>query len=150
MYVVGTKKNHLKEMVLLSTQNLCLNWAIGKYSKFHAKKLYVPGPQIRVRNWKLFSYFSTKTYVVGAQRNRLNDLLLLSTQNLCLNWVIRKYSQLHAKKLYVPGPQIRVRNWKLFSYFSTRTYAVGTQKNSLNETVPLSTKDTCLKWWIRK
>ena len=31
-----------------------------------------------------------------------------------------------------PGPQIRVCNWKLFSYFSTKLYVVGTQKNCLN------------------
>ena len=30
-----------------------------------------------------------------------------------------------------------------FSYFSTKTYVVGTQKNPLNETVLLSTKITC-------
>ena len=32
-----------------------------------------------------FSYFSTKTYVVGTQKNRLNETVLLSTQNACLN-----------------------------------------------------------------
>ena len=32
-----------------------------------------------------FSYSSTKSYVVGAQKNRLNETVLLSTQNLCLN-----------------------------------------------------------------
>ena len=32
------------------------------------------------------------------------------------------------------SPQIRVRNRKLFSNFSTETYVVGTQKNRLNET----------------
>ena len=32
-----------------------------------------------------FSYFSTKTYVVGTQKNRLNETVLLSTQNTCLN-----------------------------------------------------------------
>ena len=32
-----------------------------------------------------FSYFSTKTYVVGTQKNRLNETVLLSTQNICLN-----------------------------------------------------------------
>ena len=30
----------------------------------------VAGSQIRGRNWKLFSYFSTKSYVVGTQKNR--------------------------------------------------------------------------------
>ena len=37
--------------------------------------------------------------------------------------------------IVVSGLQIRVRNWKLFSYFSTKTYVVGTQNNHLNETV---------------
>ena len=32
-----------------------------------------------------FSYYSTKTYVVGTQKNRLNETVLLSTQNTCLN-----------------------------------------------------------------
>ena len=39
-------------------------------------------------NWNLFSYFSTKTYVVGTQKNRLDEMVLLSTQNTCLNWWI--------------------------------------------------------------
>ena len=30
-----------------------------------------------------FSYFLTKTYVVGTQKNRLNKTVLLSTQNIC-------------------------------------------------------------------
>ena len=30
----------------------------------------------------LFSYFLTKTYVVGAQKNRLNETVLLSIQNI--------------------------------------------------------------------
>ena len=32
-----------------------------------------------------FSYLSTKTYVVGTQKNCLNEMVLLSTQNTCLN-----------------------------------------------------------------
>ena len=31
------------------------------------------------------SYFSTKAYVVGTQKNRLKETVLLSTQNTCLN-----------------------------------------------------------------
>ena len=30
-----------------------------------------------------------------------------------------------------------------FSYFTTKAYVVGTQKNSLNETILLSTKNIC-------
>ena len=36
-------------------------------------------------NKNYFSYFSTKTYVVGTQKNRLNETALLSTPNKCLN-----------------------------------------------------------------
>ena len=32
-HIVGTQENHLKEMVLLSTQNICLNWWIRKKSQ---------------------------------------------------------------------------------------------------------------------
>ena len=46
---------------------------------------------IQARNWKnILSYFSTKTYVVGTHKNRLNETVLMSTQNRCLNWWIRK------------------------------------------------------------
>ena len=52
----------------------------------------------RVHTKKLFSYFSTKTYVVGTQNNRLSETVLLSTQNICSNWWIRKYLKFNAKK----------------------------------------------------
>ena len=32
---------------------------------------------------KYFFHFSPKTYVVGTQKNRLNETVLLSTQNIC-------------------------------------------------------------------
>ena len=35
-----------------------------------------------------FSYFPAKTYVVGAQKNQLNETVLLSTQNTCFNLLI--------------------------------------------------------------
>ena len=41
------------------------------------------GLWVRVRNENLISYFSTKTYVVGTQKNRLNETVLLGTQNIC-------------------------------------------------------------------
>ena len=47
------------------------------------------GLQIRVHSGKLFSNFSTQTYVVGTQKNRLIETVLetvlLSTQNTSLN-----------------------------------------------------------------
>ena len=32
---------------------------------------------------KKISYFSAKTYIVGTQKNHLNETVLLSTQNIC-------------------------------------------------------------------
>ena len=40
------------------------------------------GSQIRVCKRFFSSYFSTKTYVVGTQKNRLNETVLLSIQVL--------------------------------------------------------------------
>ena len=37
-----------------------------------------------------FSYFSTKTYVVGTQKNRLIETVLLSTQNIMLKAMVKK------------------------------------------------------------
>ena len=43
-------------------------------------------PQIRVRYRELFFLFLNQKYVVCTQNNHLNDMVLLSTQNTCLNW----------------------------------------------------------------
>ena len=43
----------------------------------------ISGLKLRVCNEDLISYFSTKTYVVGTQKNCLNETILLSTQNIC-------------------------------------------------------------------
>ena len=42
-------------------------------------------PEKRAHLKIIFSYLSTKTYVVGVQKNRLNETVLLSTHNICLN-----------------------------------------------------------------
>ena len=39
---------------------------------------------------KYFSYFSTKTYVVGTHYNCLSNMLLMSTHLICLHEEIRK------------------------------------------------------------
>ena len=76
-----------------------------------------------------FSYFSTKPYVVGTQKRRLDE---------------EKDKEKNNNKHH-SGLQIRVCNRKSISYFSTKTYVVGTQKNRLDETVLLSTQNKRLK-----
>ena len=39
----------------------------------------------------IFSYFSMKTYVLGTHKKCLNEVLLMSTHNICLHGKIRKY-----------------------------------------------------------
>ena len=50
------------------------------------------------QNTSCGSYFSPKTQVVGTKKNHLNEAVLLITQNKCLNWWLRKYSQFYAQK----------------------------------------------------
>ena len=99
---------HLSEMVLLSTHNICFggeirkiifdyvilsrgqyylccsNWTSKKFSLFVsiaedlAKFLWV--------KLRIFSYPSVLTYVLGAQKNHLNETVLLSTHNIYFRW----------------------------------------------------------------
>ena len=41
------------------------------------------GFQIRVCTRNYIPHFSTKTYVMGTQKNRLNETVLLGTHNIC-------------------------------------------------------------------
>ena len=43
--------------------------------------LYMVRPLVKTVD----SHYSTKTYLVGTEKNRLNEMVLLSTQNICLN-----------------------------------------------------------------
>ena len=52
----------------------------------------------------IFSYPSVLTYVLGAQKNRLIETVLLSTHNICFGWEIRKLNFCYAlltKVLYI-------------------------------------------------
>ena len=51
-----------------------------------------------------FSYFSTKTYVVGTQKNRLIETVLLSNQNISSNLWVRKYLHFYTQKLCLSKP----------------------------------------------
>ena len=51
-------------------------------SKLEYINLYVQN-MLRVCKKK---YFSTKTYIVGTQKNRLNETVLLSTRNVKNDW----------------------------------------------------------------
>ena len=67
-----------------------------------------------IRRWSLYNtgldkqkfsaYPSVLTYVFGAQKNRLIEMVLLSTHNICFGWGIRKLNFRYAlltKVLYI-------------------------------------------------
>ena len=65
----------------LSTNNICFGWEIRKIN-FDFTPLFV-------KLW-MFSFSSVWTFVLGAQKNSLFEMVLLSTHNICFGWAIRK------------------------------------------------------------
>ena len=65
MFWLRNKKNNF-----LLRRPVCNGFLAGKRLSVYVTKNY-------------FSYFSNKTYVVGTQKNHLNETVLLSTQNIC-------------------------------------------------------------------
>ena len=65
---------------------------------------------------RIYSYPSVLTYVLGAQKNRLIETVLLSTHNICFGWEIRKLifvtiiwrPDIEVKKGYGHGVVIRL------------------------------------------
>ena len=84
------------------------------------------------------------TNVIVLKNNVLLSLLHKVTKSMALYFVPVSQSTGGS------GLQLRVRIGKLFSLFLIQSYVVGTQKNCLNETVLLSTQNTCLNYWVRK
>ena len=98
-----------------------------------------------------YSYFSTKAYVAGTQKDRLNETVLLSNPKHMLKLMGQKISTILCSIPRQVGVMKFLRHWcgngqtQVFSlecipknyyyYFSTKTYVVGTQKNRHNETV---------------
>ena len=71
MYEGGTAPTSLRKTLaeLKPISTICLMREIDVISEECVTKIY-------------FSYFSTKPYGVGTQKNRLNETVLLSTQNI--------------------------------------------------------------------
>ena len=52
----------------------------------------------------LFLNQNIQMYVVGTQKNHLNETVLLSTQNISFNWWVRKYLQFYTQKFCLSKP----------------------------------------------
>ena len=75
MYVLGTQKNRLNKIFFENPKYMFK--LMGKNT----------GLQIRVNTEKLFFLFLNQNmlWVLKLQKNLLNETVLLSTQNICLN-----------------------------------------------------------------
>ena len=49
------------------------------------------GLELRVRNESLIFLFLNQIICCGSSKNRLNEMVLLSTQNICLKLLAREY-----------------------------------------------------------
>ena len=68
------------------------------YTMLEIKIHYNINPGLLIKNY--FSYFSTNTYVVGSQKNHLDEMVLLSTQTYVRtngqdNFILKKYVSLN-------------------------------------------------------
>ena len=63
---------------------------VAQCSPFTNLNMDIQAPRKEHVTENYFSYFLAKTYVVGTQKNCLHETVLLSTQNKCFNWWIRK------------------------------------------------------------
>ena len=63
-------------------------------------------PRSECTTENLFSYFSTKTYVVGTQKNRLNETVLLSTQKHMFKLMDKKTITFLCSKIFLNWPYV--------------------------------------------
>ena len=124
-YVVSTQKKRLivehPKHFFVQTDRYEPNHNLHSMDGFIWIHAYTPDFIKSAYQKKKNSYFSTKTYVVGTQKNRLNETVLLSTQNICLNCWVRKYLQFYAHKLCYSKPMIPQMDQQL-SFFLIITY----------------------------
>ena len=59
---------------------------------------------------------------MGTQKNRLNESVLLSTQNICLNWLVRTYLQFYAQKLSLSKPVHKYKTCRMVNLLSATGY----------------------------
>ena len=55
-------------------------------------------------------YLSIKVYVVGAQKNRLSETVLLSTHNICFDWIIREEGNFYVHIFGLTGRECCIVN----------------------------------------
>ena len=121
-------------------------WSEAKSTSTIRYRPYDTDRQKRVGNSKINFLIPQPKHVVGTQKNRLNETILLNTQNKCLNWWIRRYSQFYTQcfffistydhTLYVPIPRYQnLSRW--FKYFAVHWHCLNARahKNTCDKMI---------------
>ena len=93
-----TPENFFEGKTLNAITARCISESILNHNFCMSYKKYGTQAFSQNKSINFFPYFSTKTYVMGTQKNRLNETVLLSTQTICLNCWVRKYLQFYSQK----------------------------------------------------
>ena len=102
---------------------------------------------------KFFPVFSSPDYQSNNLQSHITPHMIHDVFIIAICIIPPSLSVLaHGQKRMIPPAvtlelECVIENY--LSYFSSKTYVVGTQKNRLNETVLLSTQNTCLNGWLR-
>ena len=91
----------------------CLHWI--------SKDIALLKALFSVQKYWYFSYFSTKTYIVGTHQKHLGEALLMSTHNICFRGEIRKIITWYALLSRPMKEMIREEVFEL--HIATLTYA---------------------------
>ena len=76
-----------------------------------------------------------RTYVMGTQKNRLSEAVLLSTQNICWNGLVRQYLQFYAQKLCLSKAMIIQRARKHLAFTTALKHGCVNGCNNVWETM---------------
>ena len=90
--------------------------------------LVTQAPRLECVLENYFLYFSSKTYVVDTQKSRLNETVLLCTQNTCLNEWVRK----SLKVRHIAGP----------GQFTDRLLIISADAKGNDSMIPFKIKET--------
>ena len=117
-FVLGAQKNGLIETVLLSTHNIYFGWEIKILKKKETNlQKWKQTKNLSVKLW-IFSYWAVSTFVLGAQKNRLNETVLLSTHNIYFGWeikILKKKRQTFKNEMH-KWRQTRLENLKFLKH----------------------------------
>ena len=144
-----------KIIFLVLNQNICCgywkepsqNWWVRKFYNFKLKIWYLNLCLISLNGYLGGNMEFSKQHLLSKFKSYYSEIDGRQWYNAPKFRIIAKCYVIWQSR---SRPQLSVRNRKLFTYFSTKTYVVGTQKNPLNEMVLLSTQNTHSNWWVRK